>query len=190
MGAFILGYWLVDANGDPSWDTSYSYGQSGDIAVMGTLPATFPVYVSSSPPGLPLTVDGTPCTATCTFQWTPGSTHTVAAAGTLQGPVGTQYAFAYWSDYGAASHSITVVAGGTTLWAFFATQYYLTTTANPPAGGTISPSSGWQNYGQVVPAAVLAASLICRATWRAAALSHACPTASSKRLLNGALLGN
>jgi len=37
---------------------------------------------------------------------------------------------------------------------------------------------------------VLAASLICRATWRAAALSHACPTAPSKRLLNGALLGN
>ena len=28
------------------------------------------------------------------------------------------------------------------------------------------------------------------ATWRAAALSHACPTDSSKRLLKGALLGN
>jgi hypothetical protein len=37
---------------------------------------------------------------------------------------------------------------------------------------------------------VLAASRNCRATWRTDALSHANPTASSKRLLNGALLGN
>ena len=37
---------------------------------------------------------------------------------------------------------------------------------------------------------MLAANPNCRATCRAAALSHACPTASSNRLLNGALLGN
>src|SRR5438270_13794190 len=37
---------------------------------------------------------------------------------------------------------------------------------------------------------VLAARPMCRATWRAAALSQACPTASSKSLLQGALLGS
>src|ERR1019366_107708 len=38
--------------------------------------------------------------------------------------------------------------------------------------------------------AVLAANPMRLATCRAAALSHACPTASSNRLLNGALLGS
>ncbi|HLK68950.1 MAG TPA: hypothetical protein VKU19_36210 [Bryobacteraceae bacterium] len=37
---------------------------------------------------------------------------------------------------------------------------------------------------------VLSASPMRRATWRADALSHAWPTASSKRWLKGALLGN
>jgi hypothetical protein len=36
---------------------------------------------------------------------------------------------------------------------------------------------------------VLGDSPNCRATRRTGALSHACPTASSKRLLKGALLG-
>src|SRR6266571_8175170 len=41
-----------------------------------------------------------------------------------------------------------------------------------------------------MPRTVLSAMPNCFATRRAAALSHAKPTASSKRLLNGALLGN
>ena len=45
-------------------------------------------------------------------------------------------------------------------------------------------------YRRSIARTVLAANPNCRATWRAAALSHACPTASSNRLLNGALLGN
>ena len=41
-----------------------------------------------------------------------------------------------------------------------------------------------------MPRTVLAARPNCLATRRAAALSHAWPTSSSKRLLNGALLGS
>lgn len=45
-------------------------------------------------------------------------------------------------------------------------------------------------YRRSIAPTVLAASPNCLATWRTDALSHANPTASSKRLLNGALLGN
>src|SRR6266567_3203761 len=36
------------------------------------------VSVTTSPGGLSLTVDGTPCTAPCSFAWIPGSSHTIA----------------------------------------------------------------------------------------------------------------
>jgi hypothetical protein len=102
--------------------------------------------VTSVPAGLSLTVDGAACTAPCTFAWTPSSTHTIAAA-TNAGATGTQYVFASWSDTGAASHTITAPATPTTYTATFTTQYYVTTSVNPAAAGSISPASGWQNAG-------------------------------------------
>src|SRR6266568_1173035 len=45
-------------------------------------------------------------------------------------------------------------------------------------------------YRRSIPRTVLSGRSIRRATWRADALSQACPTASSNRLLYGALLGN
>ena len=47
-----------------------------------------------------------------------------------------------------------------------------------------------RRYRKSIARTVLAASRDCLATWRTDAPSHANPTASSKRLLNGALLGN
>jgi hypothetical protein len=106
--------------------------------------------ITTAPAGLSLTVDSAPCTAPCTFQWTPGTNHTIATTTPQPGGTGTQYVFASWSDGGAISHSITASSSPATYTANFTTQYYLTTAASPPAGGTISPASGWYNNGTVV----------------------------------------
>lgn len=83
-----------------------------------------------------------------------GSTHTIATTGTQPGSTGTQYLWNTWSDGGALSHSIVVQSSPTNYIANFVTQYYLTTTANPAEGGSISPASGW--YAANTPVAVSA----------------------------------
>jgi uncharacterized repeat protein (TIGR01451 family) len=59
----------------------------------------------------------------------------------------TQYIFAYWSDGGAISHSITPAAN-TALTVYFLTQYLVTTSVYPPGAGTVTAgawyNSGWQ----------------------------------------------
>jgi len=111
------------------------------------LASLIPATVTSSPPGRSLTVDGVACTAPCSFLWTAGSPHTIAAA-TQAGATGTQYVFANWSDTGAASHTVTAPSSAITYTAAFTTQYYLTTAAT--AGGTVAPASGWYNAGGTV----------------------------------------
>jgi hypothetical protein len=78
--------------------------------------------VTSVPNGLALVVDGIACTSPCSFQWAPGTTHTIAA-GTQAGVSGTQYLFASWSDGGAFSHTVTAQSSSTTYTATFTTQY-------------------------------------------------------------------
>jgi len=105
--------------------------------------------VTSAPAGRSLVVDGAACTSPCTFQWTPSSTHTIAAA-TQGGATGVNYLFSSWSDGGAASHTVTAGANGGTYTAAFSTQYLLTTLASPAAGGSISPGTMWVSAGSVV----------------------------------------
>src|SRR5262249_24294613 len=94
------------------------------------------------------TVDGSACTAPCTFQWAAGGSHTIGVTtSTHAGGAGTQYLYANWSDGGGQSHSITAPSSATTYTANFNTQYLLTTTA--ATGGTITPASGWYNKGAV-----------------------------------------
>ena len=117
-----------------------------------TVAQTIPIVLTTLPSGLSLSADGGGnCTAPCTFQWVPGSAHTITASTTPQsGGTGIQYVWANWSDSGTASHQITVAASAATYTANFTTQYYLTTSASPAAGGAISPVSGWYNSGGVV----------------------------------------
>ncbi len=63
--------------------------------------------------------------------------------------------FASWSDSGAATHTIAASANAVFI-ANFGTQYWLTTTANPAAGGTVRPVSGWYNAGTGVSVSVAA----------------------------------
>jgi hypothetical protein len=96
--------------------------------------------ITTSPAGLSVTIDGTSYPTPKVVNWTPGSTHTLSVlTPQTNGGTGTQYAFTAWST-GDTTAQITVAAPatGTTYTANFATQYQLTTAANPANGGTVS----------------------------------------------------
>jgi uncharacterized repeat protein (TIGR02543 family) len=116
------------------------------------LATTSPVTYQTSPAGLQFSVDGAaPLTAPQTLSLANGVTHTISVATTQAGTAGTQYVFASWSDGGAATHSINVAASATCT-ATFQTQYQLTASASPAAGGTVTPASGtFFNSGTVEP---------------------------------------
>jgi hypothetical protein len=120
------------------------YDDPGNSFTFIFLTNTIPVTVQTSPSGLSITVDGTPYTGPQVFNWTTGSTHTIATTSPQSGGAGTQYAWSNWSDGGAISHTVAPTVG-TTYTANFTTQYYLT--MNAGAGGTVSPASSWNNSG-------------------------------------------
>src|SRR5262249_1178963 len=64
------------------------------------------------------------------------------------GDTSVQYAWTWWSDNGAISHSVVAPTTNKTYTATFKTQYYLTMTHG--AGGTVSPASGWRNGGKAI----------------------------------------
>jgi hypothetical protein len=110
--------------------------------------ATTTATIQTSPAGLSFMVDGTTYTSAQTFNWTVGSTHTIATAATQTPATGTQDVWSNWSDGGAASHTVTASATATTYMANFQTQYLLTTVAG--TGGTISPATGYFNANATV----------------------------------------
>ena len=105
------------------------------------------VTVQTSPTGLSFIVDGTSYTATQTFSWASGSSHTMATTSPLSGGTGIQYVGGNWSDGGPISRTVTPTTNKT-YTATFTKQYYLTMTAG--TGGTVSPASGWRNNGASV----------------------------------------
>ena len=133
-------YWKVVAKNNGG--TTESPVWSFSTAAPGT------VTITSVPAGLSMSVDDTPCTSPCTFQWAAGSSHKIGTTATQSG-TGTQYRFASWSDGGGIVHTITVAS--TTYTATFTTQYYLATVvdSNIISGsitgtqGTITPGSAW-----------------------------------------------
>jgi len=124
--------------------------------VVANFSAATSITIQTSPEGLQFSVDGGAAqTAPQTLGLSPGS-HMIAVAPTQAGPAGapagTQDVFASWSDDGAASHNITVGSSASTFTATFQTQYQLTISASPAAGGTVSPASGgFYNAGTAVP---------------------------------------
>jgi uncharacterized protein (TIGR03437 family) len=111
-----------------------------------------PTAVSTDPPGLAVTVDGSSTAAPRGFDWAAGSTHTLAVASTIAPAAGVRYVFERWSDGGAPSHS--VVAGApVTYTAVFKRQYQLLTNTGGTGGRiSVSPpsSDGFYDEGTTV----------------------------------------
>ncbi len=124
-----------------AFQTTNNGGQDGFVAKIDT---GVDVMVQTSPAGLSFTVDGTTYSTTQEFSWVPGSSHTIATTTPQSGGTGARYAWIYWSDGGAISHTVTPTKN-TTFTAKFATQYYLT--MNAGTGGTVSPPSSWRTSG-------------------------------------------
>jgi len=108
------------------------------------------VVVQTSPSGLTFIVDNVTYTTTQVFQWSKGSTHTIATLSPQAGGAGTQFAFNHWSDSGGISHTVTAPAVGATFTAFFDRQFLLTTGVTPDNSGSVSPGSGFVTEGSLV----------------------------------------
>jgi hypothetical protein len=125
------------------------------VASIGTLQVSVmvPVTVTTSPSGLSFSVDGASYTGSQAFNWTSGSAHTIATSALQSGPAGTQYVWSTWTDGGALSHTIKATTA-TTIAANFGTQYLLTASVAPVAGGsiTVNPPSatGYYDSGSTV----------------------------------------
>ena len=163
-----------------SWSGSAASTSSASTTVTMSAPETVVanfasltgITIQTSPPGLQFTVDGGPAkTAPQTLNLSPGA-HTIAVAATQAGATGTQYVFTSWSDNGGASHSITVGSTPATYTASFSTQYQLTISASPAAGGTVSPASGsYYNSGAAVNISATSANGYQFSSWSGSAAS-------------------
>jgi hypothetical protein len=109
------------------------------------------ITIQTNPPGLSFTVDGGAAqTAPQTLALAAGA-HTVGLAATQAGGAGTQFTFTSWADGGTADpRTIAVTGSPATYTANFQTQYQLTPTASPAAGGSLTPAPGFYNAGAVV----------------------------------------
>ena len=117
------------------------------FVLVGAAPATIQVSAAAIAPNSTLTVDGaTYVYDSMVFQWMPGNSHTVGTEAMVNGGFGDRYVFSQWSDGGAITHNVTPTHAQS-YTATFEHQYYLTTIANPPAGGTISPATGYFKEG-------------------------------------------
>jgi surface antigen len=141
---------------DPNREFSWSFTRvklqpsSSSIAMSGSpdtfiylSSATVPVTIDSAETGRSFALDdGTRHTAPETFDWVPGSSHTVTWDSPQAGTAGVQHVFAAWNDGPSASaRTIQTPSSATTYKGLFNKQFYLTMTAG--TGGTVKPNSGW-----------------------------------------------
>jgi uncharacterized protein (TIGR03437 family) len=141
------GYQFSNWSGDLSGSTnpqSLTMSAPRNVTANFSNVAATPVTVTTNPPGLQITVDGSTVTAPQSFQWTASSSHTIAVT-SPQGGGSTQYVFSNWSDGGGQTHSVTAPSFATTYTATFTTQYLLTTVASPSSGGTVTAAPNSTN---------------------------------------------
>ena len=112
------------------------------------------VTVTTSPPGLSVTVDGFTGPAPQTYWWAEGSSHPVfATSPQTQGQ--TRYVFVSWSDGGGQGHAVSAAAPATYV-ASFGTQYAVTVDTSPPnlnvtVDGVprVAPQTDWWDAGSL-----------------------------------------
>ena len=78
--------------------------------------------IATVPSGLPIIVDGVAAISPKSFDWAPGSTHTISV-NTQAGSADPRYIFVRWSDGGDFSHTITADPGQTVFCAIYQTQH-------------------------------------------------------------------
>ncbi len=126
-----------------------------------TLTANYQVQgrlvVQSVPPGLSLMVDGQSCQTPCQADHASGVLAPVIAPASIALSAGSRLDFNGWSDGGAASHSVTLSTGITTIIASYRQKYLLSVTSNPANAATfvVSPASVDSFYAQSTSVSVI-----------------------------------
>jgi hypothetical protein len=112
------------------------------------VPLTSSVTLATDPVGLTLSLDGSPITTPHSFTGVVGFRRGLMAPDT-QVSNGKTYRFAYWSDGGAASHTIVTPDAAATYRATYTeiTSDPVTVTLNPIADDHVSSKSPTRNYG-------------------------------------------
>jgi len=130
-----------------------STSQSGSI----TVPSNGGSVTASYKTQYYLTVNSAYDSPTPTSGWfDAGTSITASVTSPTSGGTGIQYVCTGWSGSGSVpssgsgtSTTFTINAPSSITWNW-KTQYYLTMQANPSAGGTVTPSSGWYDSGAQV----------------------------------------
>lgn len=115
---------------------------ASDVAAVRRLYGAAPtgVVVTSNPPGLTVTVDGTAITTPQWFDWAIGSSHSVSAD--TQGNDSARYVFGRWNSSFDPAQDITVTPDLSVLTAHFVRQYKVSIAGAGPNGSvTIDPPS-------------------------------------------------
>ena len=149
LGAFVIMYCVIVSGeclaGGWTWDHQAAVNYA----------TTITVRVQTSPPGRSFWIDGTHFTSAQPRIWTSGVSHIIRTTSPQSGGTGTQYVWRSWSNGGAMSNTV-APAVDTTYTATFTTQYNLTMSLGT-GGSSVSPASGWQTNGAVVPISATAA---------------------------------
>jgi len=142
--------------------TRFHYNRDRELVTIETLPAGIPIEenlhdisaldvdavqrmygqapelttITTNPPGLQLMLDGVTVTAPQSFDWAPGSVHTLEAADPQGDGTPTRYVFGRWSDHGERIHTTTAMPDRTAYSANFVRQYLVKTSVTPAGSGT------------------------------------------------------
>ena len=140
---------LFSRNGGPTLETippgiliGEAEGLSGgDIDGVNRLYGQAPTMttISTNPPGLRIEVDGETFISPESFDWAPGSNHTVNIP-SPQGDETERFLFARWGDSGGQSRPVVPFVANTVFTAHFIQQFKLESGALPPEGGAVSLS--------------------------------------------------
>ena len=142
---------IVLGKGGPQvWKSSDRGLSPGDIDGVSRLYGRIPTRttVTTNLAGLMIEVDGEAYITPHSFDWAPGTRHTIGVAspqhdvynhyeGISRNIDFYRYLFAKWSDGGAQSHFVTASTSTTVFIANFIEQIRLELSAEPPHGGTV-----------------------------------------------------
>jgi astacin len=146
--AFSLLNKIVEETIPPGIPIGQSVGLSaGDIdnisRIYGVTPAK--TTITTIPEGLAFFADGEQYTSPRSFDWVPGSTHTLsvnALQGPLTGSLNARHHFVRWTDNGSADHVFIASADRTVVAAQFQQRFRLTSGVGLGSGTvTVSPPS-------------------------------------------------
>ena len=116
----------------------------GVSRLYGVIPSE--TTITTNLAGLEIEVDGVIYKAPHSFDWSPGSIHTITVPSpqkhpgyenSIVGVIKTRYLFANWSDGGAQSHTVAASPANTVFIANFTNQYKTTVAAHPVDSGSV-----------------------------------------------------